>query len=73
MPSTGPRLIQPSWLTKNGLIESFNGLFQDECLNEHRFNDDVHAKIINGWRDYNECRPHYLLIIVFNTGDRSPQ
>ncbi|HDX4066346.1 transposase [Enterobacter asburiae] len=74
MPGTGPRLIQPSRLTQNGFIESFKGLFQDESLNEPRFSDVVHAKIINGWRqDYNECRPHYSLIIVFNNEGRSRQ
>ncbi len=49
--------------TQNGFIESFNGRFRDECLNEHWFSDIVHArKIINDWRqDYNECRPHSTL------------
>jgi len=57
------RLIQPGKPTQNGFIESFNGRFRDECLNEHRFNDIVHArKIINDWRqDYNECRLHSTL------------
>jgi len=40
------RLIQP---TQNGFIESFNDRFRDEYLNEHGFNDIVHArKIVNG-------------------------
>lgn len=49
--------------TQNGFIESFNGRFRDECLNEHWFSDIVHArKTINDWRqDYNECRPHSSL------------
>ncbi|WP_426727713.1 IS3 family transposase [Enterobacter cloacae complex sp. 319F7] len=57
------RLIQPGKPTQNGFIESFNGRFRDECLNEHWFSDIVHArKIINDWRqDYNECRPHSTL------------
>ena len=57
------RLIQPGKPTQNGFIESFNGRFRDECLNEHWFSDIVHArKIINDWRqDYNECRPHSAL------------
>ena len=57
------RLIQPGKPTQNGFIESFNGRFRDECLNEHWFSDIVHArKIINNWRqDYNECRPHSAL------------
>ncbi len=57
------RLIQPGKPTQNGFIESFNGRFRDECLNEHWFSDIVHArKVINDWRqDYNECRPHSAL------------
>jgi putative transposase len=57
------RLIQPSKPTQNGFIESFNGRFGDECLNEHWFSDIMHArKIINDWRwDDNECRPHSAL------------
>jgi putative transposase len=57
------RLIQPGKPTQNGFIESFNGRFRDECLNEHRFSYIMHArKIINDWRqDYNECRPHSAL------------
>jgi len=48
---------------QNGFIESFNGRFSDECLNEHWFSDIVHAKkVINDWRlDYNESRPHSSL------------
>ncbi|HHA2229976.1 TPA: IS3 family transposase [Enterobacter ludwigii] len=57
------RLIQPGKPTQNGFIESFNGRFRDECLNEHWFSNIVHArKTINDWRqDYNECRPHSSL------------
>jgi putative transposase len=45
------RLIQPGRPTQNGFIESFNGRFRDECLNEHWFRDIVHArKTINDWR-----------------------
>jgi putative transposase len=57
------RLIQPGKPTQNGFIESFNGRFRNECLNEHWFSDIVHArKTINDWRqDYNECRPHSSL------------
>lgn len=42
------RLIQPGKPTQNEFIESFNGRFRDECLNEHWFSDIVHAK--NGGR-----------------------
>ncbi len=57
------RLIQPGKPTQNGFIESFNGRFRDECLNEHWFSDILHAReIINDWRqDYNESRPHSSL------------
>ncbi|MBM0748056.1 transposase [Pantoea eucrina] len=57
------RLIQPGKPMQNGFIESFNGRFRDECLNEHWFSNIIHArKVINDWRqDYNECRPHSAL------------
>ncbi|MHC2598869.1 transposase InsO family protein [Kluyvera sp. 1366] len=56
-------LIQPGKPTQNGFIESFNGRFRDECLNEHWFSVILHArKTINGWRQYyNECRLHSSL------------
>lgn len=42
------RFIQPGKLTQKGFIESFNGRFCDECLNERWFSGIVHArKIIN--------------------------
>ena len=46
--------------TQNASIESFNGKFRDECLNEHWFRNLRHAKnLIAAWRkDYNEQRPH---------------
>lgn len=57
------RLIQTGKPIQNGFIESFNGRFRDECLNEHWFRDVVHArKTIIEWRqDYNECLPHSAL------------
>jgi putative transposase len=30
--------------TQNGYIESFNGKFRDECLNEHWFNTLAQAR-----------------------------
>jgi len=44
-------------------IESFNGKFRDECLNEHWFATLAEARVlINEWRqDYNERRPHSAL------------
>lgn len=57
------RLIQPGKPTQNAYIESFNGKFRDECLNEHWFRDLPHARqVIANWRtDYNENRPHSSL------------
>ena len=53
-------LIQPGRPMQNGYIESFNGKFRDECLNEHWFETLSQAKeTIAAWRkDYNEVRPH---------------
>ena len=53
-------LIQPGRPMQNGYIESFNGKFRDECLNEHWFETLPQAKAaIAIWRqDYNEVRPH---------------
>ena len=54
------KLIQPGKPIQNGFIESFNGRFRDECLNEHWFQDLHHARdVIAEWcRNYNERRPH---------------
>lgn len=45
---------------QNGYIESFNGKFRDEGLNEHGFTTLAQARdVIADWRrDYNEVRPH---------------
>ena len=53
-------LIEPGRPTQNGYIESFNGKFRDECLNEHWFTSLAQAReVISEWRrDYNEVRPH---------------
>ena len=53
-------LIQPGCPTQNAYIESFNGSFRDECLNEHWFTSLADARgEIARWRlDYNEVRPH---------------
>lgn len=53
-------LIQPGKPMQNGYIESFNGKFRDECLNEHWFQTLSQARsAIAAWRkDYNEARPH---------------
>ena len=55
--------IQPGKPTQNCYIESFNGKFRDECLNEHVFVSlqDAQQKI-EAWRlDYNTHRPHRSL------------
>jgi putative transposase len=53
-------LIQPGRPMQNGYVESFNGKFRDECLNEHWFTSLPQARdVIATWRrDYNEVRPH---------------
>lgn len=52
-------LIEPGKPNQNAYIESFNGRFRDECLNEHWFASLQQAKvIIDTWRrEYNEERP----------------
>ena len=53
-------LIEPGRPLQNGYIESFNGRFRDECLNEQWFETLHQAKpAIADWRqNYNEVRPH---------------
>lgn len=53
-------LIEPGRPMQNGYIESFNGKFRDECLNEQWFETLHQARsTIAIWRqDYNEVRPH---------------
>ena len=55
--------IRPGKPVENAYIESFNGKFRDECLNEHWFVGLDHARqVIEAWRlDYNEVRPHSAL------------
>jgi putative transposase len=55
--------IQPGKPTQNAYIESFNGRFRDECLNEHDFSTLAEARAtIEEWRlDYNASRPHRAL------------
>lgn len=61
-------LTQPGKPTQNAYVESFNGKFRDECLNENWFVSLDHARaVIATWRlDYNEVRPHSSL------GKRTP-
>jgi len=57
------QFIQPGKPTQNGIIESFNGRFRDECLNGHWFSDISHARkaISESRQDYNECSTHSTL------------
>lgn len=52
-------LIEPGKPNQNAYVESFNGRFRDECLNENWFTSLPHAKaVIEAWRrEYNEERP----------------
>ena len=61
--------IQPGKPTQNAFIESFNGRFRDECLNENQFATLAQARlVIEAWRiDYNTDRPHQAL------GNRAPE
>ena len=57
------RFIEPGKPQQNAYIESFNGKFRDECLNEHWFLSMRHARqVIAAWRqEYNDERPHSSL------------
>ncbi|MEY3013356.1 MAG: hypothetical protein RIT45_2091 [Pseudomonadota bacterium] len=52
------RFIAPGNLTQNPFIESFDGRFRHECLNENRFVNLLGAiETLEPWgRDYNEGR-----------------
>jgi len=60
--------IAPGKPMQNGFIESFNGNFRDECLNETLFSSLAEVRIrIGTWKDdYNDHRPHSSL------GDLTP-
>ncbi len=55
--------IAPGKPTQNAFVESLNGRFSDECLDEHIFrNLPAAKKIIEDWRvEYNANRPHRSL------------
>jgi putative transposase len=63
------RFIRPGKPIENAFVESFNGKFRDECLNEHWFTTLADAqRLIEAWRvDYNTVRPHSAL------ADQTPQ
>ena len=55
--------IDPGKPIQNAFVESFNGRFREECLDQHHFVaiDDARA-LIESWReDYNSIRPHTSL------------
>ncbi|WP_330178466.1 IS3 family transposase [Candidatus Vondammii sp. HM_W22] len=55
--------IQPGKPTQNAFVESLNGKFRNECLNQHWFKsiDDARHEI-DQWREhYNHVRPHSAL------------
>ena len=56
-------LIDPGKPWQNGVGESFNGKFRDECLSLEWFRSRTEAKaIVEAWRrHYNEVRPHSSL------------
>ena len=55
--------IRPGKPVENAYVESFNGKFRDECLNENWFITMAQARrIIENWRiEYNTERPHSSL------------
>jgi putative transposase len=55
--------IRPGKPVDNAYMESFNGRFRDECLNQNWFMSLGHARqVIEEWRvDYNMVRPHSSL------------
>jgi putative transposase len=55
--------IRPGKPNENAYIESFNGKFRDECLNEHWFVTMAQARrVIEAWRiEYNTERMHSSL------------
>jgi Transposase and inactivated derivatives len=55
--------IAPGKPMQNGTVESLNGKFRTECLNQHWFKHLTEAKeIIESWRqEYNQLRPHMSL------------
>jgi putative transposase len=55
--------IRPGKPVENAFVESFNGRFRDECLNEQWFTSlaDAQQRIECWRRDYNARRPHSAL------------
>lgn len=59
----GLEYIRPGKPIENAFVESFNGKFRDECLNENWFLDlnDARSKIEDWREDYNTRRSHSAL------------
>lgn len=57
------QFIRPGKPTENAFIESFNGRFRDECLNDEVFTsvEDANCQIQIWLHDYNQERPHSAL------------
>jgi len=55
--------IEPGKPIQNAFVESFNGRFRDECLNQYWFTSiEDAATLISKWKhDYNTLRPHSAL------------
>ena len=55
--------IQPGKPTQNAFVESFNGKFRNELLNQEYFKNiqDAREKISNYQKYFNEARPHSAL------------
>ena len=78
------QFIRPGRPVENAFVESFNGRFRDECLNEQWFLSLADAReLIERWRrDYNAARPHsglagrtpaeFLLVCVRATPSPDP-
>jgi putative transposase len=62
------QFIRPGKPVDNAYMESFNGKFRDECLNQNWFMSVEHARrVVEEWRiDFNGERPHSSL------GDLTP-
>ena len=59
----GLGFIQPEKPNQNAFVESLNGKFRNECLNQHWFRTMDEAKYeIDLWREHYNCvRPHSSL------------
>jgi len=65
--------IAPGKPQQNGFMESFNGRFRDECLNEHLFSTLTAARqIIEAWRiDHDTERPHMKARLRIRAADNA--